>query len=65
MRVAELSPYSIPTALERQTAKEIICDILAVAGGSDGEFYGETRLYKVFYYAHLAYYRLYPGVLSS
>jgi hypothetical protein len=46
----------------KQAAKEIILDILQLAGGS---FDGKTRLFKVFYFAHLYYWRDNGQVLSA
>lgn len=45
-----------------ELAKEIILEIVRQAGG---EFKGMTRLYKVFYLAHLIYFDEYQGLLSD
>ena|SRR5438132_3692502 len=47
---------------EKTTAKELICQILAAAGG---RLEGRLRLYKAFYYAHLFYWQKGCGVLTE
>lgn len=46
----------------REQAKDVICQILAAAGG---ELKKKTALYKAFYYAHLYYWQEYEGTLTD
>lgn len=46
----------------RKEAKDLICDIIAAAGG---KIDGNLRLYKVFYRAHLNYWESEAGVLTD
>jgi hypothetical protein len=45
-----------------QAAKDLICQIIAAAGG---RLEGKLRLYKAFYYAHLFYWQRGAGVLTQ
>src|ERR1035437_4824476 len=47
---------------EKNTAKRIICAIIQEGGG---HLESQVRLYKAFYWAHLAYWGMYEGILSS
>lgn len=47
---------------DRDQAKQLICDIIAAAGG---RLVGKVRLHKAFYYAHLYYWQRGTGVLTS
>jgi hypothetical protein len=46
----------------REQAKQVICEIIAAAGG---RLVGKVRLHKAFYYAHLYYWQRGTGVLTS
>lgn len=47
---------------ERESAKEVICLIIAAAGG---RLEGKLRLFKAFYYAHLFFWKKGNGVLTQ
>jgi hypothetical protein len=47
---------------EAEAAKDVICQIIAVAGG---RLDGRLRLYKAFYYAHLFFWKRGTGVLTT
>ena len=46
----------------REQAKQLICEIVAVAGG---RLVGKVRLHKAFYFAHLYFWQRGTGVLTS
>ena len=56
----EYAPH--PTHAERESAKRILCALLQHNGGA---FKGQTLLYKAFYWAHLYYWKEFPGVLTT
>jgi hypothetical protein len=47
---------------QREQAKQVICEIVAAAGG---KLVGKVRLHKAFYYAHLYYWQRGLGLLTS
>ncbi len=47
---------------QRERAKDVVCDILAAAGG---RIVGKVRLYKAFYAAHLIYWKTGAGTLTD
>lgn len=47
---------------EWETAKRLLCAIIQEAGG---QLDSQVRLYKAFYWAHLAYYQRFEGMLSD
>lgn len=60
--MATASVKDTPLQSERERAKQIITEIIRCAGGS---IEGKTRLFKVFYLAHLFYAESCPDYLSD
>lgn len=61
-RYNENMSWRLPNKPDAETAKRIVCALIAEAGG---RFEGKTRLNKAFWWAHVHYYKHHRGLLSQ